>query len=61
MNLNLVGKNALVCGSSKGIGKAVAVELAELGASVTLVARSSETMAKNVGELDQSRGKITIF
>ena len=37
MNLSLVGKNALVCGSSKGIGKAAALELAELGASVTLV------------------------
>jgi 3-oxoacyl-[acyl-carrier protein] reductase len=53
MNLSLVGKNALVCGSSKGIGKAAAIELAELGASVTLVSRSSETMAGIIGNLDQ--------
>lgn len=57
MNLSLVGKNALVCGSSKGIGKAAALELAELGASVTLVSRSSETMAKNISELDHSKGQ----
>jgi 3-oxoacyl-[acyl-carrier protein] reductase len=37
MNLDLKGKNAFVGGSSKGIGKAIAFELARLGASVTLV------------------------
>ena len=57
MNLNLSGKNALVCGSSKGIGKAAAIELAELGASITLVSRSSETMATIMGELDQTAGQ----
>ncbi len=57
MNLNLSGKNALVCGSSKGIGKAAAIELAVLGASVTLVSRSSEIMSKNIDELDQSKGQ----
>ena len=36
MNLGLKGKNALVCGSSKGIGKAAAIEIAGLGANVTL-------------------------
>lgn len=39
MNLDLKGKNAFVGGSSKGIGKAAAFELARLGASVTLVGR----------------------
>jgi 3-oxoacyl-[acyl-carrier protein] reductase len=39
MNHSLKNKNALVCGASKGIGAAVAIELAELGANVTLVAR----------------------
>ena len=51
MNLSLEGKNALVCGSSKGIGLAAAIELAELGANVTLVSRSSETMVKIIGDL----------
>ncbi len=47
MDLDLSGKRAIVCGSSQGIGKAVALELAELGASITLVARNAETL-KNV-------------
>ena len=40
MNLNLTGKRAVVCGSTEGIGKASAIELALLGAHVTLVARN---------------------
>ena len=57
MNLDLTGKNALVCGSSKGIGKAAAFEIASLGANVTLVSRSSEVMKTILGELDHSRGQ----
>lgn len=38
MNISLLGKNALVGGASAGIGRAVAVELAALGANVILVA-----------------------
>ncbi len=40
MNLDLSGKTALVCGSTQGIGKACAEELAELGTNVTLLARN---------------------
>jgi 3-oxoacyl-[acyl-carrier protein] reductase len=54
MNLDLIGKNALVCGSSKGIGKASAIELAELGANVTLVARNEEALKSTLSELDTS-------
>ena len=39
MDLNLSGKHALVCGASEGIGRAAAIELARLGADVTLLAR----------------------
>lgn len=55
MNLNLKGKNALVGGSSKGIGKAIALELAQLGANVTLVSRSALIMSDIVRELDHSQ------
>lgn len=57
MELSLVGKNALVGGSSKGIGKAAAIELAELGANVTLLARSLALMEEVIQELDQSKGQ----
>lgn len=40
MNLDLSGKRAIVCGSTQGIGRAAAIELAALGAHVTLVARN---------------------
>ena len=57
MNLNLTGKNALVCGSTQGIGKAAALELALMGANVTLLARNKEALALAVGDLDVSKGQ----
>jgi len=44
MNITLTNKRAIVCGSTQGIGLAVARELAALGASVTLVARDSKAL-----------------
>lgn len=44
MDLSLVNKNALVCGSTQGIGKAAAEQLAAMGANVTLVARNEEKL-----------------
>jgi len=44
MNLDLTGRNAFVGGSSKGIGRAVAFELAKLGANVTLVGRDEPAL-----------------
>lgn len=57
MNLDLQGKNALVCGSSKGIGKAAAFELAELGANVTLVSRSAGKMVAITQEMARVPGQ----
>ncbi|MFM8911484.1 MAG: SDR family oxidoreductase [Flammeovirgaceae bacterium] len=51
MNLDLTGKRAVVCGSTQGIGWASAVELALLGASVTLVARNEEKLKSAVNQL----------
>ena len=51
MNLNLDQKQAIVCGSTQGIGKAIAIELALLGASVTLIARDEEKLKATVAEL----------
>jgi len=57
MNLSLLGKNALVCGSSKGIGRASAIELASMGANVTLAARSEGALRELVSALDSSQGQ----
>jgi 3-oxoacyl-[acyl-carrier protein] reductase len=51
MDLNLSGKRAVVCGGSAGIGRACAVELAALGASVVVAARSAEKLAAVVAAL----------
>lgn len=57
MNLDLTGKIALVCGSTQGIGKASAIELALLGATVILVARNEEALVRTLKELDISKGQ----
>ncbi|MER3546274.1 MAG: short-chain dehydrogenase, partial [Rhodanobacteraceae bacterium] len=44
MDLDLSGRHALVCGASQGIGHACAIELAQLGADVTLLARREEVL-----------------
>lgn len=51
MNLDLNGKNALVCGSTQGIGFATAQELVNLGATVTLVARNEERLIDAISRL----------
>ena len=57
MDLSLPGKNALVGGASAGIGRAIAVELALLGANVTLLARTEERLQEAVSGLDTSQGQ----
>lgn len=52
MNLSLEGKYAVICGSTQGIGLAIAEELALLGANCTLIARSEESLKAAVHTLD---------
>ncbi|MEK6674753.1 MAG: SDR family oxidoreductase [Planctomycetota bacterium] len=54
---SLEGKRALVCGSTQGIGFACAIELARLGAMVTLVARDEAGLKKATVELPSSAGQ----
>src|SRR5690349_23714967 len=55
MQLDLTGRHALVCGASQGIGRASAIELAELGATVTLLSRSPEPLEELAGQLPRPR------
>lgn len=57
MNLDLSGKTAVVCGSTQGIGKASAIELALLGANVTLVARNEEALKATIKQLPSTSGQ----
>lgn len=51
MELSLHGRHALVCGASAGIGRSVALELASLGARLTVLARRAERLHALLPEL----------
>jgi len=54
---DLSGRAAIVCGSTRGIGQACAVELARSGASVTLVARDADSLRSVASELPADSGQ----
>lgn len=57
MKLGLDDKIALVCGSSRGLGRAVAEELAREGAEVALCARTQQTLEAAAATIGVSTGK----
>lgn len=57
MNFDLVGKTALVSGSTQGIGKASALELAKMGASIVLIARNEDKLKETIAELDTTQNQ----
>lgn len=61
MDLSLKDKNAIVCGSTQGIGKAIAIELSNLGATVTLIARNKEKLETVIKELANKDGQTHNF
>ena len=54
LTTSLHGLNALVCGATSGIGKATAIEFAELGANVTLFARNESKAEDSLALLHSS-------
>lgn len=53
----LDGKNAIVTGAGRGIGRALAIALAEAGAAVAVVGRDAEGAAKTVADITKGGGK----
>jgi 3-oxoacyl-[acyl-carrier protein] reductase len=56
MDLGLKGRTALVCAASKGLGKACAMALAREGVSVTITARTRETLEATAAEIRSATG-----
>ena len=61
MELSLKNRNAIVCGSTQGIGEASAIALAKLGANITLIARNETKLISVLGDLDVSKGQTHNF
>lgn len=49
---SLEGKTVLVTGASSGIGRAIAIEVSKMGASVVLVARNEERLAQTIAQME---------
>ncbi|MDQ3393012.1 MAG: SDR family oxidoreductase [Bacteroidota bacterium] len=57
MIIDLKRKRAIVCGSTQGIGKAIAIRLAQSNADITLVARNEEKLQEVLKELKTEPGQ----
>ena len=55
MIIDLSNKTAIVCGSTRGIGRAIALQFAASGANVILIARNEEALRKVLRELNASK------
>src|SRR5262245_49158592 len=60
MDLQLAGKTAIVTGGSRGIGKAVALELAREGVDVALLARNVETLHASAAFIAEDTGRRVV-
>lgn len=59
MDLGISGKRAIICASSKGLGKGCAVALAEAGCEVVLNGRGAEALEATAGEIRAMGVKVT--
>jgi 3-oxoacyl-[acyl-carrier protein] reductase len=61
MDLSLTGRNAVICGSTQGIGLGIAQELALLGANCILLARDRARLEQCTSELPRTEGQMHDF
>src|SRR3954453_2526058 len=59
MDLGLKGRNAVVLGGTRGIGRAIAATLAGEGAGIAVCARNADQVAATVAELKAAGAKAT--
>ena len=60
MDLGIKGRRAIICASSKGLGRACAMQLAAEGVDVTLTARGAEVLAKTAAEIRKASPGVTV-
>ena len=60
MDLGIKGRRAIVCASSKGLGRACAIALANEGVDVTLTARGADALAKTAAEIRKANPGVTV-
>jgi len=60
MDLDLKGRVAIVAAASKGLGKAVALELAKEGAEVAICARGAQELERAAAEIQQASGRMPL-
>jgi 3-oxoacyl-[acyl-carrier protein] reductase len=60
MDLGIAGRKAIVCASSRGLGRGCAIALAEAGCDVVINGRDEQQLEKTAAEIRaKARGKIT--
>ena len=60
LDMGLTDKLALVAGGSRGIGKAIALDLAREGADVAIAARNAEQLERAAAEIEDQTGRRAI-
>src|SRR2546427_10384659 len=56
MDLGIRGRNAIVCASSRGLGKACAMSLAREGVNITMMARTKDVLEATAKEIRDAAG-----
>ncbi|MGI5282201.1 SDR family NAD(P)-dependent oxidoreductase [Nonomuraea polychroma] len=60
MNLNLEGQVAFITGASKGIGRAVAEQLAAEGCDVVITARTADELERTAKKISEASGRTVL-